>query len=141
MTELIFLLLCTHLTIISVTLFLHRSQAHKTLTFHPLASHFMRFWLWLTTGMVTKEWVAVHRLHHRYCDKLKDPHSPNNFGILTVLFKGALLYTNAAKDREMVESYGKGTPNDWIEKNVYSRYSFLGIFIMLYINLLLCVIS
>ena len=134
MIELIYLLLCTHLTILCVTLFLHRGQAHKTLLFHPILSHFMRFWLWLTTGMVTKEWVAVHRLHHRYCDKEKDPHSPVNEGLLQVLFKGALLYNKAAKDKLMVANYGKGTPEDWIENNVYSKYSYFGVLILLCIN-------
>jgi stearoyl-CoA desaturase (delta-9 desaturase) len=97
----------------------------------------MRFWLWLTTGMVTKEWVAVHRKHHRFTDLDGDPHTPVKFGIWTVLFKGALLYKDASKDTEMVNIYGKGTPDDWIEKNVYSKYSALGILIMLYIDLLL----
>lgn len=137
MSELIYLLVCTHITIISVTLYLHRSQAHKAMTFHPILSHFMRFWLWLTTGMLTKEWVAVHRLHHRYCDEEKDPHSPVHYGIWTVLFKGALLYNTASKNKDMVDTYGKGTPEDWIEKNVYSRYTYLGILIMLYIDFVL----
>ena len=137
MYELIYLLVCTHITIVCVTLYLHRSQAHKSMSFHPVLSHFMRCWLWLTTGMVTKEWVAVHRLHHRYCDKEKDPHSPVHYGIWTVLFKGALLYNNAAKNKEMVDTYGMGTPDDWIEKNVYSKYAYLGILIMLYIDIIL----
>jgi stearoyl-CoA desaturase (delta-9 desaturase) len=137
MYELIYLLVCTHITIACVTLYLHRSQAHRSMSFHPMLSHFMRCWLWLTTGMVTKEWVAVHRLHHRYCDKEKDPHSPVHYGILTVLFKGALLYNNAAKNREMVDTYGIGTPDDWIENNVYSKYAYLGILIMLYIDITL----
>jgi len=95
----------------------------------------MRFWLWLTTGMVTKQWVAIHRKHHRYSDKPKDPHSPVVFGVWRVLFTGALLYSNAAKDKDMVQFYGRGTPDDWIEKNVYSKYNFLGILIMLLINI------
>ena len=97
----------------------------------------MRFWLWMTTGMVTKEWVAVHRKHHRFTDLDGDPHTPVKFGIWTVMFKGALLYKAASKDTEMVNTYGKGTPDDWIEKNVYSKYSVLGILIMLWIDLLL----
>lgn len=97
----------------------------------------MRFWLWLTTGMVTKEWVAIHRKHHRFTDLDGDPHTPVKYGIWTVLFQGALLYKVASKDQEMVNSYGKGTPDDWIERNVYSRYSLLGVLILLYINLLL----
>jgi len=137
MHELIYLLLCTHVTIICVTLFLHRGQAHKSLTFHPFLSHFMRLWLWLTTGMITKEWVAVHRLHHRFCDKKEDPHSPVHYGLWTVLFKGAWLYNNAAKNKAMVNTYGVGTPEDWLEKNVYSKYAYLGILIMLFIDYIL----
>jgi stearoyl-CoA desaturase (delta-9 desaturase) len=97
----------------------------------------MRYWLWFTTGMVTKEWVAVHRLHHRYCDQVKDPHSPIHFGIFKVLVKGAFLYNNAAKDKQMVDTYGKGTPDDWIEKNVYSKYPYFGVLILLFINFIL----
>lgn len=137
MIELIYLLVTTHFTILSVTLYLHRSQAHKGIDFHPIISHAMRFWLWLTTGMVTKEWVAVHRLHHRHCDKANDPHSPHVYGILNVLFKGAWLYNNAAKDTQMVEQYSAGTVNDWIEKNLYSKYSLHGIIALLIINTLL----
>jgi stearoyl-CoA desaturase (delta-9 desaturase) len=97
----------------------------------------MRFWLWMTTGMVTKEWVAVHRLHHRYCDEEKDPHSPVHYGLLNVLFKGAFLYNKAARDRVMVDTYGRGTPNDWLERNVYSKYSFVGVLVLLCINIVL----
>ena len=114
MTELIFTLVATHITIACVTLFLHRSQAHKTVTFHPVVSHMMRFWLWLTTGMVTKQWVAVHRKHHRNTDVEGDPHSPAVVGLHTVLFKGAWLYHLASKNFAMVEAYGVGTPNDWM---------------------------
>lgn len=137
MYELIYLLVCTHITIICVTLFLHRGQAHKSLVFNPILSHFMRFWLWMTTGMVTKEWVAVHRLHHRYCDEEKDPHSPVHYGLLNVLFKGAFLYNKAARDRVMVDTYGRGTPDDWLERNVYSKYSFVGVLVLLCINIIL----
>jgi len=97
----------------------------------------MRFWLWLTTGMVTKEWVAVHRKHHRYCEESQDPHSPHVHGFYNVLFKGALLYNDAAKDRAMVSYYGVGTPDDWIENNLYSKHSKLGITILLLIDLLM----
>jgi stearoyl-CoA desaturase (delta-9 desaturase) len=97
----------------------------------------MRFWLWLTTGMVTKQWVAVHRKHHRYCEEAGDPHSPHVHGIWEVLFKGALLYHEASKDNIMVSYYGAGTPNDWIENNVYTKHSKLGISILLAINLVL----
>ena len=136
MIKIIYLLISTHLTIVSVTLFLHRGQAHRGIVFHPLLSHFMRFWLWLTTGMVTKEWVAIHRKHHRYSDESGDPHSPIVFGIWRVLFSGALLYSEASKDKKMVEQYGVGTPDDWIERNLYSRFPWLGIILLLHINLL-----
>ena len=95
MSEIIYTLVLTHITIICVTLFLHRSQAHKSVTFHPVLQHFMRFWLWLTTGMVTKQWVAIHRKHHQYSDRTGDPHSPHVYGLKTVFFKGALLYNTA----------------------------------------------
>jgi stearoyl-CoA desaturase (Delta-9 desaturase) len=136
MNEIIYLLLTTHITILCVTLYLHRSQAHKSITFHPVVSHFMRFWLWLTTGMLTKDWVAVHRKHHSATDRLKDPHSPHVYGIWKVLFGGAFLYHEASKDRDMVETYGKGTPDDWIERNVYTKHPWLGITLLLIVNLL-----
>ena len=129
-------LLMTHLTIVSVTLYLHRSQAHRGVEFHPVISHAMRFWLWLTTGMVTKQWVAIHRKHHRFTDQEGDPHSPLVYGIKRVFFKGAGLYHSASKDKEMVEQYGVGTPSDWIERNLYSLHSRLGILLMLIIDLL-----
>lgn len=137
MIELIYLLVCTHITIVCVTLFLHRGQAHRGIEFHPIVEHFMRFWLWLTTGMVTKEWVAVHRKHHANTDKENDPHSPHNEGLFKMLYGGAALYTKAAQDKIMVESYGKGTPDDWMEKNVYSKYSKLGFITLLIFNTLL----
>ena len=137
MIEIIYTLIMTHITIICVTLFLHRGQAHRGITFHPIINHFMRFWLWLTTGMITKEWVAIHRKHHRYCEQKDDPHSPHVYGIYTVLFKGAFLYNNASKDKIMIEQYGVGTPNDWVEQNLYTPYSSLGILILLLINMLL----
>lgn len=137
MFELIYTLIATHITIICVTVFLHRGQAHKGIVFHPLLSHFMRFWLWLTTGMVTKQWVAIHRKHHRFSDHEGDPHSPHVFGFWKVLFKGAALYHTASKDKDMVESYGVGTPSDWVEKHIYTSHSRLGIGILLIINVLL----
>ncbi len=137
MIELIYTLIVTHITIICVTLFLHRGHAHKGITFTPFLSHFMRLWLWLTTGMVTKEWVAIHRKHHQATDQANDPHSPLIYGIWNVLLKGAGLYKNAAKDKVMVSAYGKGTPDDWIENKLYTKYSWLGILIMLVINILL----
>lgn len=133
----IYTLIVTHITIVCVTLFLHRGQAHRAIEFHPVLSHFMRAWLWLTTGMVTKQWVAIHRKHHRYSDRAGDPHSPHVYGLSQVLFKGAWLYHAASKDKQMVETYGVGTPNDWIEQNVYSKHSRLGIGIMLAIDILL----
>jgi stearoyl-CoA desaturase (Delta-9 desaturase) len=124
------------ITIACVTLYLHRSQAHRAVTFHPVIAHFMRFWLWLTTGMVTAEWVAIHRRHHQKSDQPGDPHSPQIYGIWTVLFKGAFLYHEASRDRDMVTRLSVGTPTDWIERNVYSKYSLLGITLLLLINLL-----
>jgi stearoyl-CoA desaturase (delta-9 desaturase) len=132
----LYTLIVTHITIICVTLFLHRSQAHRGIEFHPVLSHFMRFWLWLTTGMVTKQWVAIHRKHHQKSDVEGDPHSPHVFGIWKVLFKGAALYHTASKDKAMIDSYGVGTPDDWMERNVYTKHSRLGITLLLIINLL-----
>ncbi len=129
-------LLMTHLTIVSVTLYLHRCQAHRGVEFHPVISHFIRMWLWLTTGMVTKQWVAIHRKHHRFSDINGDPHTPHVYGIWHVLFKGAGLYHSASKDKEMIQQYGVGTPDDWVEKNLYTPHSRLGILLMLIIDLL-----
>jgi len=135
--ELIYTLVATHVTIACVTLYLHRSQAHKGVEFHPAVAHFMRFWLWLTTGMVTKQWVAIHRKHHQYSDQPGDPHSPHVFGVFKVLFKGALLYHEASKDTVMVDSYGRDTPADWLEHNLYTPHSRLGIGILLVFNIIL----
>ena len=136
MLEIIYTLVVTHITIICVTLFLHRGQAHRAIIFSPILSHFMRFWLWLTTGMVTKQWVAIHRKHHRYSDIEGDPHTPHVFGFWKVLFKGAFLYNDASKDVVMVATYGQGTPNDWIERNIYTPHSRLGIGILLVLSLI-----
>jgi stearoyl-CoA desaturase (delta-9 desaturase) len=122
---------------VSVTLYLHRSQAHKGVEFHPVVSHVMRFWLWLTTGMTTKQWVAIHRKHHRFSDIQGDPHTPHVYGIWRVLFTGAGLYHTASKDTAMVQQYGVGTPDDWIERRLYTPHSRLGILLMLTIDLLL----
>ena len=127
----------THITIICVTLFLHRSQAHRAVTFNPVITHFMRFWLWLTTGMVTKQWVAIHRKHHQKSDQEGDPHSPQIYGIWRVLFGGAFLYHAASKDTDMVEKLSIGTPDDWVEQNIYAKHSRLGIMIMLFIDCVL----
>lgn len=121
----------THVTIAAVTIYLHRHQAHRTLDLHPVVSHFFRFWLWLTTGMVTREWVAVHRKHHAKCDTEEDPHSPVFFGIDRVLFDGAGLYRCAANDADTLARYGQKTPEDWIERYVYSRYPVTGIALLL----------
>lgn len=137
MLEIIYTLILTHITIVAVTCFLHRSQAHKSVTFHPAINHFFRLWLWLTTGMVTKQWVAIHRKHHSATDVEGDPHSPHVYGIWQVLFKGAGLYHSASKNTKMIINFGKGTPDDWMENNVYSKHSRIGILIMLLINVLL----
>jgi stearoyl-CoA desaturase (Delta-9 desaturase) len=137
MIQLIYTLILTHITIICVTVYLHRGQAHRGIIFHPILSHFMRFWLWLTTGMVTKQWVAIHRKHHRYSDIEGDPHSPHVYGIFKVLTQGALLYHEASKDKDMVNTYGVGTPSDWIESNLYTNHSRLGITILLLFNIII----
>lgn len=137
LTPVVYTLVMTHITIICVTLYLHRGQAHGAITFAPPLAHFMRFWLWLTTGMVTKEWVAVHRRHHQKSDQPGDPHSPQIYGIWRVLFGGAFLYVNAKRDQAMISKLGVGTPDDWVEQNVYTRFPKLGFTLMLAINLVL----
>ena len=134
---LLFTLAVTHVTIASVTIFLHRAQAHRALDLHALPSHFFRFWLWLTTGMVTKEWVAIHRKHHAKCETEDDPHSPVTRGIRTVLLRGSELYRAEAKVGETLAKYGHNTPDDWIERNLYTRFSWQGVGLMLIVNLLL----
>ena len=130
-------LVLTHITIASVTIFLHRSQAHRGLDLHPVASHFFRFWLWMTTGMVTKEWVAIHRKHHAKVETPDDPHSPQTRGIRTVLLRGAELYREESKIQETLDKYGHGTPSDWIERNLYTPFSWQGVALMLIIDLAL----
>jgi len=137
MNIIIYTLVVTHITIIAVTLFLHRGQAHKGIQFHPILSHFFRFWLWLTTGMVTKQWVAIHRKHHAFSDREGDPHSPHVYGIWRVFFKGAGLYHLASKDTDMINKFGVGTPDDWVERTIYTPHSRLGILSMLVIDLVL----
>ena len=134
---LVYTLAVTHITIAAVTIFLHRCQAHRALDLHAIPSHFFRFWLWLTTGMVTKEWAAIHRKHHAKCETEEDPHSPITRGIEKVVFEGAELYRVEARNRETMEKYGHGTPDDWIERNVYTKHSALGVSLMLIINVLL----
>ena len=137
MTAIIYTLVMVQITIACVTLYLHRSQTHRAVAFHPAVNHFMRFWLWLTTGMITKQWVAIHRKHHQAADTEADPHSPRVYGIWRVLFGGAFLYHEASKNKLMVEQLGQGTPNDWIEENLYTPHSRLGILLMLVIDLVL----
>lgn len=129
-------LFLTHITIICVTLYLHRGQSHRAIEFNPIVSHFMRFWLWLTTGMVTKEWVAVHRKHHQAADTIDDPHSPKIHGLLKVLFGGAFLYA-ASKNKPDVIKLGIGTPDDYIERKLYTPHNFLGIILLLFIDVFL----
>lgn len=130
-------LVFTHITIAGVTIFLHRQQAHRALDLHPIVSHFFRFWLWLTTGMVTKEWAAIHRKHHAKVETPDDPHSPQQWGIKKVLWDGTSLYRAEAKNQETVAKYGHGTPDDWLERHIYAPLHGWGIFAMLAINLLL----
>ena len=130
-------LLMTHVTIAAVTIFLHRAQAHRALDLHPMISHFFRFWLWLTTGMITKQWVAIHRKHHAKCETSDDPHSPQILGIRKVLWEGAELYRSEAANSETLNRYGHGTPNDWLENHLYTRYDRLGVTLMLFIDLAL----
>jgi stearoyl-CoA desaturase (delta-9 desaturase) len=127
----------THLTIVAVTVYLHRAQAHRALQLHPAVAHVFRFWLWLTTGMVTRQWVAVHRKHHAHCETPRDPHSPLVLGIRQVFWRGAELYMAAAKNPDDVARYGKGTPDDWLERHVYQRFSWYGVAVMLILDLLL----
>jgi len=130
----VYALVTTHITIAAVTIFLHRHQAHRALDLHPLPSHFFRFWLWLTTGMVTKEWAAIHRKHHAKCESEEDPHSPQIVGINKVLWEGTELYRKESLNKETLDRYGHGTPDDWIERRLYSRHSMLGIVILLVAN-------
>ena len=127
----------THITIASVTIFLHRHQAHRALELHAIPSHFFRFWLWLTTGQVTKEWASIHRKHHAKCETVEDPHSPQILGIKTVLLQGYELYKKESHNQDTLTRYGHGTPDDWLERNVYTKRSTWGIIVMLGIDLLL----
>jgi stearoyl-CoA desaturase (delta-9 desaturase) len=127
----------THITIAAVTIYLHRHSAHRALDLHPLVSHFFRFWLWLTTGMVTKAWTAIHRKHHAKCETAEDPHSPQIFGIRKVLFRGAELYRIEAGKSATLDRYGHGTPDDWLERKIYSRYNILGITLLFVLDFVL----
>lgn len=134
MDKIIYTLILTHITIVSVTLFLHRGQAHKGIEFGPILSHFMRFWLWLTTGMITKQWVAIHRKHHSSTDKEGDPHSPHVHGIWNIVSRGVYYYYLAGKNAKMIVNFGKGTPDDWLERKIYTPYNYMGVVLMLLIN-------
>ena len=126
----------THITIVSVTIYLHRHQTHRALDLHPMVAHFFRLWLWLTTGMVTKEWVAIHRKHHARCETEDDPHSPQVLGLKKVLWEGSELYRAEAKNTETLAKFGHNTPDDWLERHVYTRHSAAGVVLMLVIDLL-----
>ena len=133
----LYTLVTTHITIASVTIYLHRHQAHRAMDLHALPSHFFRLWLWLGTGQVTKEWVSIHRKHHAKCETLEDPHSPQAHGIKKVFWQGAELYRAESKNRETISKFGHGTPNDWIERHLYTRFSWQGVGVMMVINLAL----
>lgn len=148
MTELIYTFILTHISVVFTRLYVHDGLSHRSIKFHPALEHFMRFWLWLTTGAVSKYWVAIHRLHHQHTDREGDPHSPYLFGLFFVFLRGALLYwrssaglypllKNDSEIRSFVESYGAGTPDDWIERNLYTPYGYVGVLSMLSINLIL----
>jgi stearoyl-CoA desaturase (Delta-9 desaturase) len=136
-TWIVYLLVVTQLTIFTVTLYLHRSQSHRGVDFHPVLAHFFRFWSWASTGMITKEYVAIHRKHHAKCETEEDPHSPQVYGLNKVLFDGVGLYREASLNQADMDKYGVGTPNDWIERNLYSKYNVLGVSIFVVIDFLL----
>jgi fatty-acid desaturase len=136
-TIVLYTLILTHVTIVAVTVYLHRYSAHRALDLHPALQHFFRFWLWLTTGMTTQQWTAIHRKHHAVCETPEDPHSPRIFGLRTVLLRGAELYGVEAHKGETIERFGRGTPEDWIEYNLYQRYKRLGIALMMAIDVVL----
>ena len=133
----LYTLLTTHLTIVSVTIYLHRHQAHRSLDLHSIPAHFFRLWLWIGTGQVTKEWVSIHRKHHAKCETIDDPHSPVAHGIKKVFWQGAELYRAESKNQETLSKYSQGCPNDWMERNVYSRYSWQGVGLMMILDLTL----
>ncbi len=133
----LYTLVTTHITIASVTIYLHRHQAHRAMDLHAIPAHFFRLWLWLGTGQVTKEWVSIHRKHHAKCETAEDPHSPQAYGIKKVFWQGAELYRVESKNKETMTRYGHGTPSDWIERNLYTPYSWQGVGLMMIINLAL----
>ncbi|HXE21446.1 MAG TPA: fatty acid desaturase [Rhodoferax sp.] len=133
----LYTLLTTHITIASVTIYLHRHQAHRALDLHPVPAHFFRFWLWLATGQVTKEWVSIHRKHHAKCETVDDPHSPQAHGIKKVFWQGTELYRAEARNQQTLAKYSQGCPDDWLERNLYTRYSWQGVGLMMIIDLAL----
>ncbi len=133
----LYTLATTHITIAAVTIFLHRAQAHRALDLHAIPAHFFRLWLWISTGMVTREWVAIHRKHHARCETMDDPHSPQTRGLGTVMWRGAELYRAESRNLETLQKFGHGTPSDWIERNLYSRFSWQGVALMLILDLAL----
>ena len=133
----VYTLILTHITIAAVTIYLHRCQAHRALDLHPVVSHFFRFWLWLTTGMVTKNWTSIHRKHHARCETAEDPHSPQIVGISKVLWEGAELYRKEARNLETRRKYGRGTPDDWLERNIYTPHDRYGFILLLTVNFIL----
>ncbi|MCZ6458511.1 MAG: fatty acid desaturase [Gammaproteobacteria bacterium] len=133
----VFTLVVTHITMISVTVYLHRHSAHRAVDLHPVLQHFFRFWLWLTTGMITREWTAIHRKHHAVCETPDDPHSPQIQGLKKILWQGAEAYKIACAQRESIDRYGAGCPDDWVERNVYSRHTSLGITLVALIDIAL----
>jgi stearoyl-CoA desaturase (Delta-9 desaturase) len=133
----LYTLVTTHITIAGVTIFLHRCQAHRAVDLHAIPSHFFRFWLWLNTGMVTKEWAAIHRKHHAKCETEDDPHSPQTRGLRKVLLEGTELYRAEAKNAETIRKYGHGTPDDWIERNLYTRFTIVGVYLTLVLDVML----
>ena len=135
--ELFYILITTHITIVCVTLYLHRSQTHRGVEFHPILNHFFRFWLWMTTGMRTRVWVAIHRRHHQLADQSGDPHSPHIYGIFRVVTGGWRLYRDAAKDQNLVEQYGRGTPDDRIEQHLYTPLDWTGLILLLLVDVAL----
>jgi stearoyl-CoA desaturase (Delta-9 desaturase) len=133
----LYIVIVGHITNLCVTLYLHRSATHEGVKFHPVVEHFMRFWLWMTTGIVTLEWVAVHRKHHAFSDREGDPHSPVEEGVLAITFGGVFFYREAAADKETLTKYGRGCPTDWVERNVYTGNRALGLLLMACIDLML----
>ena len=133
----LFTLVVTHITIISVTVYLHRHSAHRAVDLHPLLQHFFRFWLWLTTGMITKEWTAIHRKHHAFCETPEDPHSPKIQGLSKIVWQGTEAYKAATRQPEIMQRFGSGTPDDWLERNVYSSHNAVGITLLAFINVAL----